>query len=122
MRCAELLKQRLTDFNVSFDDIVGLTTDGASVMLKMGRTLPFYHQLCYAHGLQLAILDVLYKKDRKEVVLIPEEVFDSDSEDDDDSFTVEHENMRVEITNSTYKQVICKVRKVVKLFKKSATK
>lgn len=44
-------------------DIVAITKDGAKVMVKMGRQLPFTHQLCIAHGLHLAVMDVLYSKD-----------------------------------------------------------
>ena len=32
-----------------------------NVMAKVGRFMPCYQQLCYAHGIQLAIIDVLYK-------------------------------------------------------------
>lgn len=44
-------------------DIVSITTDGAKVMVKMGRQLPIIHQLCMAHGLHLAVMDVLYSKE-----------------------------------------------------------
>ena len=42
-------------------DIVAICTDGASVMRKVGGLLEAEQQLCYAHGIQLAVLDVLYK-------------------------------------------------------------
>ena len=42
-------------------DISGFTTDGASVMKKFGKLLNTTHQLCYAHGIHLAVCDVLYK-------------------------------------------------------------
>ena len=45
-------------------DFKGITTDAASVMRKVGEMLkkaaepsPFYHQLCLAHGIHLAVLD-----------------------------------------------------------------
>lgn len=43
-------------------DIIGITTDGAKVMVKMGRESRFVHQQCIAHGLHLAVTDVLFKK------------------------------------------------------------
>ncbi|CAH4038714.1 unnamed protein product [Pieris brassicae] len=43
------------------NDIVGITTDGASVMKKVGRLIEPLQQLCYAHGVQLGITDVIYK-------------------------------------------------------------
>lgn len=60
--CIDLVKNRLTSFGLDFDcDIIGITTDGASVMVKVGKLLPCYQQLCFAHGIQLAVVDVLYK-------------------------------------------------------------
>lgn len=43
------------------NDIVCIVTDGASVMKKVGQLISTEQQLCYAHGVQLAVLDVLYK-------------------------------------------------------------
>ena len=37
-------------------------TDGASVMKKLGGCWLVNQQLCFAHGVQLAVIDVLYKK------------------------------------------------------------
>ncbi|CAB3224184.1 unnamed protein product [Arctia plantaginis] len=39
-----------------------MTTDGASVMVKVGKLVSCYQQLCFAHGIQLAVVDILYKK------------------------------------------------------------
>jgi hypothetical protein len=59
---AELLQKKLQEFDLSLrHDIVCVTTDGARVMQKMGRILAIPHQLCHAHGLHLAVCDVLYK-------------------------------------------------------------
>ncbi|CAH2095899.1 unnamed protein product [Euphydryas editha] len=58
----QLLKEKLSEFNLSLDnDVVGITTDGASVMKKVGRLIEPLQQLCYAHGVQLGITDVIYK-------------------------------------------------------------
>lgn len=58
------LRNALRRVNLEFRDISGLTTDGASVMRKLGRSLaqaagekPFYHQMCFAHALHLAVMD-----------------------------------------------------------------
>ena len=65
-KCLQLLENRLSAFELSLkDDIVCLTTDGASVMTVLGGEAALYHQQCPADGVQLAILDVLYKKKRK---------------------------------------------------------
>ena len=41
--------------------IIASVTDGVPVMKKFGR-LNIEHQLCYAHGLQLAVCDVFYSQ------------------------------------------------------------
>ena len=62
-KAIELVKQRLTKFNLSHDsDIVSTITDGASVMMKFGRLTKSLHISCLAHATRLCICDVLYKK------------------------------------------------------------
>lgn len=61
-KCIELVENKLNKHGLSLrNDIVCVTTDGASVMAKVGKSIPCHQQLCYAHGLQLAVLSVLYK-------------------------------------------------------------
>lgn len=61
--CLTQVDNALANFGVALaTDVVCQTTDRASVMEKMGRLSPTLHQLCYAHGLHLAELDVIYKK------------------------------------------------------------
>ena len=43
-------------------DIVAIITYGASVMKKVGRIINMDQQLCFAHGVQLGAIEVLYKK------------------------------------------------------------
>ena len=61
---AALIEQALAELSLDMADICGITTDGCPVMEKLGRKLkraagtrPFYHQLCLAHGLHLAVKD-----------------------------------------------------------------
>jgi len=62
-KCVDLLQAKLAEFGLRLDnDIVCICTDGASVMSKVGRIISAEHQLCYAHGVQLAVVDVLYKR------------------------------------------------------------
>jgi hypothetical protein len=49
---------------VFFDDIVGMKTNGA-----VGRLTECHQQLYFAHGIQLAVIDVLYKKKEEDVPL-----------------------------------------------------
>ena len=60
--CAALLTKKLEDFGLDAKtDLVSGSTDGASVMKKAGRVLPFLHFLCQNHGIHLAVLEVLYE-------------------------------------------------------------
>ena len=59
-KCEELLWNVLREYDLNAQDIIAITTDGAKVMLKMGRQLPFAHQVCVAHGLHLAVMEVIY--------------------------------------------------------------
>lgn len=57
-----ILRAHLAKFTVFLDEnIVSVTTDGASVMVKIGRYIKGHHQVCLAHGIQLAVIDTLYK-------------------------------------------------------------
>ena len=50
-RAAEILSHKLEQFGIEDNHVlVANTTDGASVMKKMGRLLKRIHQLCHAHG------------------------------------------------------------------------
>jgi hypothetical protein len=61
-QCVKLLIKKLEVYGLSLDaDIVCIVTDGASVMKKVGKIISAEQQLCYAHGVQVAVLDVLYK-------------------------------------------------------------
>ena len=63
--CVLLVEQKL-EFGLSLaGDIVCICTDGASVMTKVGKLIEAEQQLCYAHGVQLAVLDVLYRRARR---------------------------------------------------------
>lgn len=123
--CASLIDKRLDSFGICLDkDIIGLTTDGAAVMAKLGRILPVpFHQLCLAHGVQLAVQDVLYKNNLQ-THEDAESCSDSGSDEqnsDDDGFVIERSRRRGVLTDE-YKKIMKKVRSVVKIFKNSPTK
>jgi len=114
-------------------------TDGASVMTKVGKKLiSAEQQLCYAHAIQPAVLDVLYRDHRSQppssVAQLPvvesvgdidmAENYDSDDNDGDaDGLGVidDAPNLVFELSGD-YKEVVDKVRKIVKLFRRSPTK
>ena len=56
------LREKCEDFGLALEtDVVGTVTDGVSLMKAMGKNLPTLHVICMAHGLHLAVTDVLYK-------------------------------------------------------------
>lgn len=63
LNCIELITEKLQEFDISLNnDVVSFTTDGASTMQKIGKLLTPKQQLCFAHGLHLALVDIIYKK------------------------------------------------------------
>ena len=63
VKMLQLLEKHLADFGITHiqASIVSIVSDGASVMKKLGKLSQVYNQLCYAHGIHLAVCDVLYK-------------------------------------------------------------
>ena len=65
-KAAEMVSQKLSEFGINEErHIVGIVTDGAAVMKKMGKSFKAFQQLCHAHGIHLAVCDLLYEKPRK---------------------------------------------------------
>ena len=89
-KCVLLLSEKLNQYGLSLEkNIVCLTNDGAAVMQKVGKLIPAAQQFCLAHAIQLAVVDVLYKKETTE-----ERRFCSNESIDFDSYsdTEEHEH------------------------------
>ena len=79
----ELLNAKLSDFNLSLQsDIVAITSDGASVMIKFGRLSPAHHQICYNHGIHLAVMEVMYQKRKRTNRIYESDVSDGDGTTD----------------------------------------
>lgn len=121
-------------------DIVSIMTDGASVMTKIGKISSTYQQLCFAHGIQLAVIGVLYKNkskvpaesvtdqlsdnkgDENDVDQESNDV-DEESEDEDSDFRMEYDGDEIENdVEECFKPIIDKVRKIVRMFKRSPLK
>ncbi|KRY12063.1 hypothetical protein T12_4994 [Trichinella patagoniensis] len=57
----QIILEKLQQFELDMKtDIVAFDTGSAFVMRKIGRLLGIEHQLCYNHGIHLAIVDVIY--------------------------------------------------------------
>ncbi|GBN32255.1 hypothetical protein AVEN_159821-1 [Araneus ventricosus] len=131
-----LIKKNAWKASVLILTLILIDTDGASVMVKVGKLMSFYQKLCFAHGLQLSVVDILYKKniEREEE---HQEITSNESDTDDDDTNDIHEEQGVKVATTTdprhihlsraeviprYNDLFQKVRKVVKLFKRSPTK
>ena len=128
--CLYLLKKQLEDFGLTMkDNIVGMVTDGASVMIKTGMLSGIIFQIGHFHGLHLAVCDVLYKKrhnikDTNEDAEVEEyDVFESsDDENDDEPWQVTlPDDYNVDFGDAV-SDVISKVRAIVKVIRKSPLK
>lgn len=96
-------------------------------MKKVGRLFDAEHQLCIVHGLQLAVVKVLYNKqpDDEESDIFVESCHDDDEcNDDSQSFVIdEGDTAPNELTNEcNVFEIIQKIRNVVKMFRRSPTK
>ena len=128
--CSYLISQKLSEFGIEFEkDVISITTDGCSTMKKLGRIVPTFQQLCYAHGLQLAIQDVFYRNQsiRTESVDTSEtdeqDENDNDESDDDDGLLVLGSTAEIPIVlNLDTYEMVNKVRRIVKIFKRSPLK
>lgn len=135
--CVEMVKKRISEYKLSLsEDIVCITTDGASTMMKVGKLITPYQQFCMAHGIQLAVIDVLYNTTADffsqgtfQLGSSEEsegEEYDVDDTDDIRGFDIQEESKNltgIHITESYgIHSTISKVRKLVKCFKRSPTK
>jgi hypothetical protein len=127
-RCIDLVSSHLKRFNIDLcRDVISMTTDGASVMLRMGRLLDDdipVQQICLAHGAHLAVVDTFYKADssqRREW-----DASETDEDSDDDSSSQDEgdadPSARVRfrsVSGPSLGPTVARVRKLVKKFRKS---
>jgi len=147
-KCLSLVQEKLKEFNLDLSkDIVGVTTDGASVMVKLGKIMEAEHQQCMAHCINLAITDVLYKSTLSPNVDIDvveqnyddddvhdvddeyddgEQHNDDDIDEDDNGIILELDagisTSNLNIRHTGISSLVSKIRKVVKIFKNSPSK
>lgn len=131
-KSVELVNAKLWDFGISASDVVASTTDGASVMIKFGRLSAYEHQLCYNHGIHLAVLDVIYKKCKNDIEsdsIVCDDQNDEDGNDTSDSveFLEEsdddsNESVPKQHLRTDMNAALNMVRNIVKFFKFSAVR
>ena len=128
----KLVELCLADFKMNFDHITAMVTDGASIMVKLGRLTPCEHVVCLSHTLHLVITDVFYPKKKsdsgedEEEELIPDTPDrDDESEDEDDEEAPLPNSTRVGNPGSlaaSIGPVVKKVRVIIKKFRCSPVK
>lgn len=142
----KLVKTHLKLFDIDFDnDICSIITDGCRVMQSIGKEIkPVLQQLCFAHAIQLAVVNVLYSATNVDriSVNIDKEMYASDGEDenddrerdvesavsdgedesDDECGTIDFEKEEEALLHSSYSSLIQSVRSTVSIFRKSPLK
>ena len=104
----DILEAAPDGFGLELRHIIGLTTDGAPMMPELGRPFitkvapkPFYHQLCLAHCLHLAVKDT--QKGKSDY----SNSKDSDSHRGDEDFEtekIESDDVKSQHSNSDQEQ------------------
>jgi hypothetical protein len=135
-----LLKKKLESYGLDMQrDIVVTTSDGASVMKKLGRLSAVNQQLCYNHGIHLAVVKVLYKKKNNtqsaenisddEIEFEEPDEFETEVIEEDysevfiDQIEEEDDDVDNELTNQLNTlETVNRCRDIVKLFKRSPSK
>lgn len=127
-KCITQIAENLKSFGLSlYEDIVCITTDGASVMKKVGKLLPCDQQLCFAHAIHLAVVDILYKKPAQIAQQTQVEMeannddFESELDHYDSGFQLIFDETEPELLDELL-PLITKVRSIVRLFRHSPTK
>ncbi|GFW06328.1 uncharacterized protein TNCV_38021 [Trichonephila clavipes] len=84
--CVNAVETKLQEFGIITEKhIVACVTDGASMMVKLGKIMSCEYHLCYAHAIHLAVRDVLYNKQIDWVENTVEVEDKSHEEDNDES-------------------------------------
>jgi hypothetical protein len=131
----QLVKAKLESFGLDLDsDIVADVTDGASVMQKFGRITKPLHMMCYAHAIHLSVCDLMVTKKKKPNETSIQVNSDDENNNSDDSdqelgsdeegdYGLEVNPVEAEVTFiEEYQSIINKIRKYIKLFKRSPVK
>ena len=129
-KVVELVHKKLLEFGIDLNNhTMATVNDGASVMVKYGTLIEPEQQLCYAHGIHLAVCDFLYSKTSNlfEVLFPDEDEYssDSDAHDDDTMYELNGEiddSIPLPLLRQWIEDAISKVRRIARPFRKSPVK
>ena len=114
-KCIELINEHLNKYGLLMEKhVVAITTDGAKVMIKMGKLIQIEHQLCFSHGIHLAVTNVLYKKQNEILVTDKDSESELSNEDVDSIISIE------EIIHTTTVEERHEIFLIIKKFEKSS--
>ncbi len=128
---SSMTKNIIEGLGIDYDcDIIAITTDAAAVMKAAFKNFFGSHQLCYNHGIHLAVMDALYNSPdnlNKDGIYEDDSFCEDDSSESGDNMCIGnfctldeiHDNR---FFNDNYNNVILKIRKICKTFRKSSTK
>ena len=122
-KVVEMVSHKLLEYGLVLSKhIVATVNDGASVMVKYGKLIEPEQQLCYAHGIHLAVCDFLYSPTSSFIEKMPldEEEFSDDAITDLDG-GIDY-SIPPPLLREWIEEVISKVRRIVRLFKRSPVK
>ena len=131
-----LLNEHLSDFNVDLKSCAALVTDGAAVMIVLGRKLDCIHLQCMSHGINLSVTDIIFPKKKKkddedqetQLDFFIEMIYGSEINVDEDDTTVEIQLEHVDDTpeaelpdiNPIYQEPVEKLRGISRKFHNSS--
>ena len=122
-RVIELVQERLHEYALFLnDDIVSTITDGASIMMKFGCETEPLHFSCLAHAIHLSVCNVLYRETLKQISSNCTANDESDGEENFDEHGSDEEQQNCFHIIPEIKEIIKKVRKIIKIFRKSPIK
>ena len=122
-----LIKTHLMKYDLDFDhNIACIITDGCSVMTCIGdlikqSVVPVQQQLCFAHAVQLAVVEVIYSGGFREEAVNESNLDDEDDYLEDDWISFDDENPEP-LLNEQFFSMIQNVRSTIRIFRKAPLK
>lgn len=121
--CLNLVQLQLLNYDVDLKkDVVAIVTDGAAVMKKIGRLVdPVHQQLCFAHGIHLAVTKTLYQPvdDNDDNLSVISDAFSFFDNDETNGLEIEIEEENHLNLLQNYQNIVQRVRFQVSYFKSS---
>ena len=132
LRLQEKIRGKVADFGLDFDKhLVGLDSDGCSLMIRLGLDCGIAHQVCVVHGVHLAVTKTLYEKKSPNIQqpvddeLVDESEATSESQDESsdeetsDTANDDEDDVEVPLREWPYSYLVKKLRSAVNSVNKS---